>query len=149
MTSRSAKMGGIGQSSLQTGIIFFERLRACSTSRFTHSEAVGRGGDHDDESIGVCNALLDRRPEFLIRPDGADIIEHFVKAGGAKERLHLRDETVVGRAMGNEGFAHGDGGLFNGGRRSRSGRSHLKRPAAAFKVTREGCSRSPPVVVIA
>ena len=40
MTSRSAKMGGRGQSSTQSGMTFLGRLRAYSTSRFTQSDAL-------------------------------------------------------------------------------------------------------------
>ena len=40
MTSRFFRKAGNGQSSIQTGMSFRERLRAYSTSRFTHSEPL-------------------------------------------------------------------------------------------------------------
>ncbi|HEY5752650.1 MAG TPA: hypothetical protein VIT21_05845 [Chthoniobacterales bacterium] len=32
-----------------------------------------------------------------------DVVEHLLKPGGAEERFHLRDITVIGSAVGNEG----------------------------------------------
>jgi len=88
------------------GMTFFERLRALDLARHPFRR-VRCGGDDGDKAVAVRDALLDLRPEFLIRPNGADIVEHFVKAGGTEERFHFRDITVIGSAVGNERAAHG------------------------------------------
>ena len=68
---------------------------------------VGRGGEDDDQGVGVGDALFNPRPELLIGMDGTDVVEHVVVACGAEERFHLRDVAVIGGAVGNEGAAHG------------------------------------------
>ncbi len=83
-----------------------ERLAGEFDFAFYPLRGVGRGGDDDDEAVAVRDALLDLRPEFLIWSDRTDVVEHFLKAGGAEERFHFRDITVIGSAVGNKGAAH-------------------------------------------
>jgi hypothetical protein len=70
-------------------------LRGCGRVRLAFHPLEALDAAVITDEVSVCNAL--RSPTRISHPgDGADVVKHFVKAGGAKERFHLRDETVVG-----------------------------------------------------
>jgi hypothetical protein len=65
--------------------------------------AGGRGDDADDQ-LAVRNALLDGRPEGVVRLDRRGIVEHIGQPGRAQEGFQLRHVAVVGRGVRDEGL---------------------------------------------
>src|SRR6185503_10352072 len=120
---------------------FLERLRAYSTSRFTHSEEL-------DAAVMTTTKLSQFAMPFSISG------QNFSSGRMALTSLNTsskpaarRNDSISATKLSSDVLWETKAlrmgtVVFQRGRRSRSGRSRLKRPTAALKVTREGCSRT-------